>query len=105
MLINDIDQKLFLLNQIKRAEEEKYRTAGEMTFLRQSLRKQEEELEKDKNKKKLTRENVKCTVNGTTAKCTVCKTPDDCDDDEIVVVKEGGAWKVSMSKEDVKKEE
>lgn len=62
-----------------------------------------DQMPKDAEKKTVTKDKVKCSTEGDNAKCKVCETPDDCDEQEIAVVKEGGAWKVQMSKEDMNK--
>ncbi|MCP4439093.1 MAG: DUF4878 domain-containing protein [Aureispira sp.] len=62
-----------------------------------------EQMPKNEDKKTLTKDNVKCTVDGDNAKCKMCETPENCEEQELTVVKDGSAWKVKMSKEEMNK--
>lgn len=62
-----------------------------------------DQMPKNDEKKTITKDKVKCTVDGDNAKCKMCETPDNCDEQELTVVKEDGAWKVQMSKEEMNK--
>lgn len=59
-----------------------------------------------KDKKTVTEKNVKCKIDGDRASCVVCMENETCSPEEtsIAVVKEGGAWLVSMSKDEMSKD-
>ena len=59
-----------------------------------------------KDKKTIKKENVKCKVDGDRARCVICMEGEECSPEStgITVVKEGSAWLVNMSKEELSKD-
>ncbi|MCP4439091.1 MAG: DUF4878 domain-containing protein [Aureispira sp.] len=65
-----------------------------------------DQMPKDEDKKTVTKENVKCKVDGDRARCVICMEGEVCSPETaaITVIKQGGSWLVNMSKEELSKD-